>query len=285
MKPKHVLIACPTCSAQYDVTDCVLNQIIHCGCGHVLKRTVPEIHHGRLVKCPNCGGTTHPGDTKCAYCSSTLSLSDKGWGSMCPKCYVRLPVDAKFCVTCGTTINPQKVTDQESKLKCPRCECGLKFRQMEALHVDECGMCGGLWTPIESFEAIVEMKQDAHTVAKGFLGSKRKGRRMFELSSKEQVKYIPCPVCSEMMNRRNFGQTSGVIIDSCREHGVWLDNQELARIVKYLEEGGAEMATRYQAQQREMAPFTPLTAEEMRQMRRPQGLMEALGSVIRFLGT
>ena len=30
-----------------------------------------------------------------------------------------------------------------------------------------------------------------------------------------------------MMNRINFAKASGVVVDECRAHGVWLDNDEL----------------------------------------------------------
>ena len=54
-----------------------------------------------------------------------------------------------------------------------------------------------------------------------------------------------------MMNRRNFAGVSGVIIDVCREDGVWLDNQELNRIVQFLETGGMDKARAVEARERE----------------------------------
>jgi len=52
------------------------------------------------------------------------------------------------------------------------------------------------------------------------------------------VSYIKCPVCSELMNRVNFGTRSGVIIDRCRNHGVWLDGGELNHLMKWMKMGG-----------------------------------------------
>lgn len=34
--------------------------------------------------------------------------------------------------------------------------------------------------------------------------------------------FIPCVRCGKKMNRKNFGRISGVIIDECGKHGVWL---------------------------------------------------------------
>ena len=54
--------------------------------------------------------------------------------------------------------------------------------------------------------------------------------------------YRPCPLCEEMMNRRNYGGTSGVIIDLCKIHGIWFDADELARILVWIRSGGVEKA-------------------------------------------
>jgi len=50
------------------------------------------------------------------------------------------------------------------------------------------------------------------------------------------------------MHRVNFANVSGVIVDSCRRHGTWFDEQELHRIVHFIRSGGVEVARK-----REMA--------------------------------
>ncbi|MFB3145413.1 MAG: hypothetical protein ACE10F_12735 [Candidatus Methylomirabilales bacterium] len=42
------------------------------------------------------------------------------------------------------------------------------------------------------------------------------------------------------MNRKNFARISGVIIDECRSHGVWLDVDELEKIRYFIADGGLE---------------------------------------------
>ena len=44
------------------------------------------------------------------------------------------------------------------------------------------------------------------------------------------------------MNRKNFAKISGVIIDECKHHGVWLDGGELERIRIFIADGGLERA-------------------------------------------
>jgi Zn-finger nucleic acid-binding protein len=52
--------------------------------------------------------------------------------------------------------------------------------------------------------------------------------------------YIPCPACSTLMNRKNFGEMSGVIVDICRQHGTWFDLGELPRVLAFVAAGGLE---------------------------------------------
>jgi len=40
------------------------------------------------------------------------------------------------------------------------------------------------------------------------------------------------------MNRINFGTKSGVIVDRCKEHGVWLDGGELRHLFEWMKAGG-----------------------------------------------
>ena len=44
------------------------------------------------------------------------------------------------------------------------------------------------------------------------------------------------------MTRTNFARYSGVIIDVCHLHGIWFDANELQRIVKFIQEGGLDLA-------------------------------------------
>lgn len=44
--------------------------------------------------------------------------------------------------------------------------------------------------------------------------------------------------CGALMNRRNYGRSSGVILDLCSRHGVWFDAGELERLLAWVREGG-----------------------------------------------
>jgi Zn-finger nucleic acid-binding protein len=52
------------------------------------------------------------------------------------------------------------------------------------------------------------------------------------------VKYLPCPVCSGFMLRKNFGGCSGIVIDWCKGHGFWFDGSELEKVMVFINSGG-----------------------------------------------
>jgi Transcription factor zinc-finger len=53
-----------------------------------------------------------------------------------------------------------------------------------------------------------------------------------------KVRYGWCPRCGQIMNRRNFGAHSGIVVDVCREHGTWFDQGELAAALAFVRAGG-----------------------------------------------
>ena len=55
------------------------------------------------------------------------------------------------------------------------------------------------------------------------------------------VGYIRCPVCKELMNRVNYGKKSGVVVNKCSLHGVWLDSGFLNHLIGWTRAGGFEL--------------------------------------------
>jgi Zn-finger nucleic acid-binding protein len=52
------------------------------------------------------------------------------------------------------------------------------------------------------------------------------------------------------MNRVNFGQLSGVVVDVCRQHGVWFDVGEINAVVDFVATGGLDRANEHAARMR-----------------------------------
>ena len=66
----------------------------------------------------------------------------------------------------------------------------------------------------------------------------------------QRVRYIRCPSCGELMNRKNFGGTSGVVVDVCHLHGTWFDAGELPVVMAFVESGGLARARRLDEERR-----------------------------------
>src|SRR5262249_35738226 len=67
------------------------------------------------------------------------------------------------------------------------------------------------------------------------------------------VRYVPCPTCGQLMNRKNFAGISGVIVDVCTNHGIWFDRGELPRVLAFAESGGLARARKRQIDDLERA--------------------------------
>ncbi len=64
------------------------------------------------------------------------------------------------------------------------------------------------------------------------------GPRRSQLELDAAVRYRSCPSCGQVMNRKNFGRRSGVIVDVCTTHGVWFDPGELTAVLEFVASGG-----------------------------------------------
>src|SRR5579862_9733866 len=111
-----IIAICPKCSTQYDVSSRKIGETIPCACGGTVVVTQPRAADARIVRCHSCGASRGASGAACEFCGAVFSAADKGWGSMCPKCFCRLPADAQFCVECGLRIDPQKLGADEPAL-------------------------------------------------------------------------------------------------------------------------------------------------------------------------
>jgi Zn-finger nucleic acid-binding protein len=50
--------------------------------------------------------------------------------------------------------------------------------------------------------------------------------------------YQKCPMCAERMSHVNFGGRSGVILDRCGTHGIWMEGSKLRRLTEWWRAGG-----------------------------------------------
>jgi Zn-finger nucleic acid-binding protein len=112
-------------------------------------------------------------------------------------------------------------------------------RQLGGVAINECLSCHGLWAPGDSFNLLVSRALEARQQASPAELHALKPRVTGSNPARQGVQYRNCPECDRYMARRNYRKKSGVIIDRCSEHGVWLDADELEQIAGFILSGAA----------------------------------------------
>lgn len=184
-----------------------------------------------ILRCHACGAPADPKDTACGHCRAPLHAI------RCPWCFGWTYAESRDCARCGST--PEPLPDAKPPL-CPACRVPLAGRALlGGARLAGCANCEGVWADAASFKTICADRE----TKSAYLGD---GSLLAAPSASDPqaspIVYRPCPVCGELMNRFNFANCSGVILDSCRPHGVWFDPDELRRIVAFIRGGGLDLA-------------------------------------------
>lgn len=181
------------------------------------------------LNCPNCGAAVASDKTQCEFCTSRLKTM------ACPECMGLMFIGSEHCSHCGAKVVSAEVVPAEKPGNCPRCRSDLSVLQIEETRLRECAKCGGMWSSVETFEDICADREKQSAVM-GFAGNRA------QIGFPAKISYVPCPDCGQLMNRSNFARSSGVIIDLCKQHGVWFDAEELPKIIGFIRKGGMEKA-------------------------------------------
>lgn len=244
------LVACPRCALQYDVSGRPVGAQFHCSCGETLTVGAATPHEAAVVRCSSCGAPRGGAVSTCGYCGADFTLHERDLHTICPDCTTRISDRARYCHHCGTLIAPVASAGFETARACPACgeASRLVSRSLggEEITVLECGRCAGLWLGNEIFE---HLEQRSRRQAASGEGRPVEPARMPPTASaggESSRHYRPCPLCASLMHRRNYGRHSGVIVDTCRQHGLWFDQGELEAIVGWIRSGGLARAERHQ---------------------------------------
>jgi Zn-finger nucleic acid-binding protein len=190
-----------------------------------------DLNTGLVLHCPSCGAAVRRDVRTCEYCSAALDFSLKGKTILCPHCMASTPADARFCIRCARPVqgHVKEGLVLEDRI-CPRCSVPMQGLKVGDFSLIGCKTCGGTFIPHEVFEMMQE-RSDRVIFPTDF---PRRG----ELAHEAVVRYVRCPVCKNMMNRTNFARISGVILDTCRGHGIWFDPGEVEKIMDFIARGG-----------------------------------------------
>jgi len=234
----RLLVRCAECRRQYDATGKEPGRQFRCRCGEVVTVEQPAGHDAAVVRCSGCGAPRNEGAQTCGFCTADFTLHERDLHTVCPKCMARVSDRARFCHHCGTGLVPESVAGDETPLPCPACgeSHRLTSRAIGEVAVMECGRCAGLWIGNRTFEQLTERAAEAGRNGDARCKTPRPSPPS-ETKSPGKWQYRHCVVCGKIMHRHHYGIRSGVIIDLCKAHGVWLDADELPRILAYLRDG------------------------------------------------
>ncbi len=217
-------------------------------------------------RCPSCGAPAAKDARGCVHCGSLLATK------RCITCFALSPREAERCTKCGALL-PAPALVADGSGRCPDCHLDLVAHAFGAVGYAECPRCSGLFLKREAFEAVTK---DADTRAKVRLAEPPADAAPASAAPPGRgasgafpaVRYRPCPACRKLMNRSNYGGGSGIVLDACRDHGLWFDKGELAAIVDFLEKGGWD---RIRAREREKL------SEEVRSLENRRAFTNAVG--------
>ncbi|MBF0328951.1 MAG: zf-TFIIB domain-containing protein [Nitrospirae bacterium] len=179
-----------------------------------------------MARCSNCNAPLPDGSIVCAYCGDRNDVDLKG-------------------------IHYYTTHESDESRTCPRCNNTIlktiDLKLTGKFLIERCEQCLGFFFNPGELEALLDA-----TVNNVWLIDNI-GLDSINLHRKPDpypVAYIKCPVCSKLMNRVNYGAKSGVILDSCKAHGVWLDSGELRHLFEWVKLGGRLLEKERQEQRR-----------------------------------
>lgn len=163
---------------------------------------------------------------KCHSCGGAL----KGAMNFCPYCGVRQDIDLR-------QMHFRDLSVPESELPCPSCTKPLHLIEVATsppMKIERCAECFGMFFNPGELEAVLHQQTEAAVR----FDSMMLDQVAADYGFNHEVVYRKCPMCSERMSHLNFGGRSGVILDRCGTHGLWLDGGELRRLAEWWRAGG-----------------------------------------------
>jgi len=163
---------------------------------------------------------------------------------------------------------------------CPICQISLKIALEGHGEVDFCEKCHGMWVDFMEERHVFELKPQVFTIDE----LRRLHNLYHPLGKIDPVRYIPCPVCKELMLRKNWGNYSGVVVNKCEKHGTWFSsNEQLEKIKEYIAYGGIEYE-KLQMNQQDLAGINHKILKEIADRYRETEYSNMHARFYKFLG-
>jgi len=195
--------------------------------------------------CNGCGNTIY-GTGPCEICDSSAAPRARrpGETQLCVDCGNEV-ADAHDCPICNNGRGGGRAKRGTFGVPvCLNCDEMMAEESWDGVAVHMCISCQAVLFPPRALEAILDKLRDAtedldFTEVLSELRNLDAPRR-FEKS----IRYRDCPVCDEMMTRVNYGKASGIIVEQCTRHGIWLEQRTFAELTDWISRGGDQLTRR-----------------------------------------
>ncbi|HWZ92680.1 MAG TPA: hypothetical protein VNW92_27630 [Polyangiaceae bacterium] len=177
-------------------------------------------------KCSTCGAPAKAGDFSCRYCGAGIATL------RCSRCFHMNMSEAQRCSGCGAELG-LIIESELLEKQCSECRMLLEAMREPAGTLLACRHCGGQFVEHALLRSLLEQYETS-----GLWCPDAPYHKPAPKAVLERVHYRPCVVCQQMMNRKNFGGSSGVIVDVCAKHGTWFDAGELPQVLEFVKSGG-----------------------------------------------
>ncbi len=203
----------------------------------------------------------------------------------CRGCAAPLPTNNPRCEYCGVYndidlsggFSYRELSQNQTRF-CPHCEIPLsafKLALTPPLTIDRCRQCFGLFFDLNELARILaEAVTQPQPINRIALDNIAKAR----FRTGQTGKYVRCPVCRAFMGRSNYGYKSGVVIDRCAAHGIWLDAGELRHLLEWKSAGGEMLMQQRSAP----AKINSSSARASRPVIKRSGLLAKLAELFDF---
>lgn len=106
-------------------------------------------------------------------------------------------------------------------MDCPVCKKSMVVLELDAVEIDHCMACGGIWLDAGELELLLDAASERNAVLGSLVPDK-------EIKEKKRR----CPICLKKMEKVSCGKDKKVLIDKCRKnHGLWFDRNELCEVI------------------------------------------------------
>lgn len=150
---------------------------------------------------------------------------------------------------------------------CPRCTAKLGGEELAGVKFDRCIRCEGVFLTLERMTDLIEQRPLLDEL-RALLP------RQAPSSAAAGPMYVKCPVCATLMNRKQYATGAKVVIDACRQHGVWFDGGELPLVLDFVAAGGLEEARRRDQQRKDELAREARLRETIARARQPASYTE-----------